>query len=91
MRVKVVGASAIAALLFGEPDAEAIAGRLGAARLAAPALLGFELANVCLIEARRHPEQRAMLVAAFRPSTASRSMRLPRNTTPHWNSRWQPV
>ena len=67
MRVKIVDASAIAALLFGEPDAEAIAGRLRDAHLAAPALLGFELANVCLIEARRHPEQRAMLVAAFRP------------------------
>jgi uncharacterized protein with PIN domain len=43
MAVKVVDASALAALLFGEPEAE----RLGNARLAAPALLGFELANVC--------------------------------------------
>jgi len=66
MRVKVVDAAAVAALLFGKPDAEAIAGPLGDARLAAPALLGLELANICLIEARRHPEQHAMLVAAFR-------------------------
>ena len=64
MRVKVVDASAIAALLFGEPEADAIARRLGDARLVAPALLGFELANVCLIKARRHPDQG--LAAAFR-------------------------
>ena len=66
MRVKVVDASALAALLFGEPEAEAVAGQLGDARLVAPALLGFELANVCLIKARRHPEQHAALTAAFR-------------------------
>jgi predicted nucleic acid-binding protein len=64
--VKVVDASALAALLFGEPEAEAIASRLDNARLLAPALLAFELANVCLIKARRHPEQRPALIAAFR-------------------------
>ena len=31
----------------------------------APALLGFELANVCLIKTRRHPEQEPALAAAF--------------------------
>jgi predicted nucleic acid-binding protein len=66
MPVKVVDASAIAALLFGEPEADAIAERLGDARLVAPALLGFELANVCLIKSRRNPEQRPALTAAFR-------------------------
>jgi predicted nucleic acid-binding protein len=66
MPVKVVDASALAALLFGEPEAEAVAGRLGDARLVAPALLGFELANVCLIKSRRHPEKRIALMAAFR-------------------------
>jgi predicted nucleic acid-binding protein len=65
MPVKVVDASALAALLFGEPEAEAVAGRLGDARLVAPALLGFELANVCLIKGRRHPEQLSALRAAF--------------------------
>jgi predicted nucleic acid-binding protein len=64
--VKVVDASALAALLFGEPEAEAIAGRLDNARLVAPALLAFELANVCLIKARRHPEQKPALMPAFR-------------------------
>lgn len=63
--VKVVDASALAALLFGEPEAEQIAGRLAASRLVAPALLGFELANVCLIKRRRHPDQDDALKAAF--------------------------
>jgi predicted nucleic acid-binding protein len=66
MPVKVVDASALAALLFGEPEAEAVARQLGDARLVAPALLGFELANVCLIKSRRHPEKRIALMAAFR-------------------------
>lgn len=65
MAVKVVDASALAALLFGEPEADAVADRLADARLVAPALLGFELANVCLIKARRHPEQKDGLKAAF--------------------------
>lgn len=66
MPVKVVDASALAALLFGEPEAETVAGQLSDARLVAPALLGFELANVCLIKSRRHPEQHPALTAAFR-------------------------
>lgn len=66
MAVKVVDASALAALLFNEPEADAIAAQLDGAQLAAPALLGFELANVCLIKSRRHPEQREALTTAFR-------------------------
>ena len=65
MAVKVVDASAMAALLFGEPEADMIVARLDGARLTAPALLGFELANVCLIKGRRHPEQRGALRAGF--------------------------
>lgn len=63
--VKVVDASALAALLFGEPDAEVVAERLTDARLAAPTLLAFELANVCLVKCRRHPQQRQALLAGF--------------------------
>jgi predicted nucleic acid-binding protein len=69
MAVRIVDASAVAAVLFGEPEAEAIVGRLGDARLLAPALLGFELANVCLLKCRRHPEQMPALIAAFRLRT----------------------
>ncbi len=64
--IKVVDASALAALLFAEPEAEAIAGRLEGARLAAPSLIDFELANVCLTKIRRQPSQRDALRAAFR-------------------------
>jgi predicted nucleic acid-binding protein len=63
--VKVVDASALAALLFGEPEAERVADRLDGARLVAPGLLSFELANVCLMKCRRHPDQREAVLAAF--------------------------
>jgi predicted nucleic acid-binding protein len=65
MAAKVVDASAIAALLFGEPEGEHLAARLAADHLVAPALLGFELGSVCLKKLRRHPGQRAALMAAF--------------------------
>jgi predicted nucleic acid-binding protein len=64
--VKVVDASAFAALLFAEPEADTIAERLEGARLAAPSLLDFELASVCMIKIRRQPNQREALRAAFR-------------------------
>lgn len=64
--VKVVDASALAALLFAEPEAETIAERLEGARLVAPSLLDFELANVCLTRIRRQPSQREALRTAFR-------------------------
>jgi predicted nucleic acid-binding protein len=63
---KAVDASALAALLFGEPEADAIAGRLDGVRLVAPDLLPFELANVCLVKCRRHPDQREALLAALK-------------------------
>jgi predicted nucleic acid-binding protein len=62
---KVVDASAVAAILFGEPGGEAAARRLEGARLVAPGLLGFELASVCVTKCRRHPHQREPLLAAF--------------------------
>jgi predicted nucleic acid-binding protein len=65
MAVKVVDASALGALLFGEPDGAALAGRLRGASLIAPALLPFEVANVCLKKMRRHPDQRDVLTVAF--------------------------
>jgi predicted nucleic acid-binding protein len=65
MVVKVVDASAIAALVFGEPEAERVAGQLDGHALVAPSLLAFELANVCLVKCRRHPDQRDGLIAGF--------------------------
>jgi predicted nucleic acid-binding protein len=66
MTIKVIDASPLAALLFGEPEAAAVVGRLGDARLVAPSLLGFELANIRLLKCRRHPEQGPVLTRAFR-------------------------
>lgn len=63
--VKVVDASALAALLFGELEAEIVAERLRGGQLVAPALLGFELANVCLTKIRRHADQREVLLRGF--------------------------
>jgi predicted nucleic acid-binding protein len=62
---KVVDASALAALLFAEPEAENIAKRLEEARLAAPSLIDFELANVCVTKMRRQPSRRDAIRAAF--------------------------
>jgi predicted nucleic acid-binding protein len=63
--IKVVDASALAAILFAEPEAAAVAERLTGARLIAPALLVYELANVCLSKIRRRPGERDALRAAF--------------------------
>lgn len=65
MAAKIVDASAIGALLFGEPEAESMAARLEKGPLYAPALLGFELANLCWKKIRRYPERRAALIQAF--------------------------
>jgi predicted nucleic acid-binding protein len=65
MVVKIVDASALAALLFGEPEADAIATQLQDAELVGPALLPFEIANICLTKMRRHPRARDDLLAAF--------------------------
>ena len=63
--IEVVGASALAALRFGEPEAETIAARLIGVRLAAPSRLEYELSNVCLTKIRRQPGQRATPRVAF--------------------------
>ena len=60
---KVIDASAIAALVFGEPQADDIAERIRGASLHAPVLIDFELASVCLKKLRLYPKQRAALLA----------------------------
>jgi predicted nucleic acid-binding protein len=65
MAVRVVDASAIAAILFGEPGADAAAAQIGAHALAAPSLLEYELGNVCWKKCRRYPHMADALRAAF--------------------------
>lgn len=62
---KVVDTSAVGAVVFAEPAGERAAARLLNARLVAPALLGYELANVCLKKIQANPEQRSEFLAAF--------------------------
>ncbi len=64
MSVRVVDASAIAALLFGEPEAPIVAAQLRNGKLVAPPLLAYEVASVCLKKLRRYPERRDTLLAA---------------------------
>ena len=66
MRVRVVDASALGALVFGEPKAEEIARMLADAPMAAPALLWFELASICLKKIKAHPTQTERIFEAFR-------------------------
>ena len=66
MRTLVVDASALGALVFGEPQAEEISRALTDATLVAPALLWFEMAAVATKKIRHHPELAAQLHGAFR-------------------------
>lgn len=71
MAVKVVDASAIAAILFNEPDAPKVVAAIADDALVAPSLLAYELASVCLKKIRLHPDRHdlyrsAMLLFAAR-------------------------
>jgi predicted nucleic acid-binding protein len=65
MSVTVVDASAVAAVLFDEPEAgPVIAGASGA--LLAPGLLRYELANVCELKLRKDPKQAKLTLQRYR-------------------------
>lgn len=53
MSATVVDASAVAALAFGEPEAERLAGLLTGRTLIGPTLLPYEVANVAVMKRRR--------------------------------------
>ena len=65
MDVKVVDASALAAIVFDEPEADDMTRRLGGAILVAPPLLQFELVNACVTKLRRYPDLRDTILQAF--------------------------
>ncbi len=65
MTDKVVDASAIAAVMFFEPRRGEVEMLLSGADLYAPALIRYELANVCLKKIRQRPSERAAILAAF--------------------------
>lgn len=63
--ILVVDASSLGALIFGEPRAEEVASRLEGGTLAAPSLLWFELASICLKKIKAHPRQKEEVIGAF--------------------------
>ena len=65
MPVKVIDASALAALVFSEPEQSKIAEQIQGASLLAPTLIDYELASVCLKKLRRYSRQRDALLAAL--------------------------
>ena len=67
----VVDASAIGALVFGEPQAETVAAQLGEHPLAAPALIWFELASIALKKIKAYPVERLHILRAL---TLARSL-----------------
>jgi predicted nucleic acid-binding protein len=62
MRVEVVDASAVAALYFGEPEADAVAERLSAAYLAAPGLIRVEMSNIALKKIGKNPPLASLML-----------------------------
>ena len=65
MTDKVVDASAVVALVFNELTRDVAAARLRGARLHAPSLIGFEVANACLKKMRATPGERHALNEAY--------------------------
>jgi predicted nucleic acid-binding protein len=64
-KIKIIDASALGAMIFGEPEAQAIVGRLKGANLAAPSLLWLEMANLCLKKMKKYPQQGDAIRKAF--------------------------
>ena len=64
-RATVVDASAVAAVLFDEPEAAPVAAS-ASGRLVAPALLRYELASVCATKLMRYPGRAQEVHARYR-------------------------
>jgi predicted nucleic acid-binding protein len=65
MPVKVVDASALGALVFGEPEADTVAAEISDDTLVAPSLIWYELASICLKKIRKSPDEKSNLLKAF--------------------------
>lgn len=63
--VKVIDASALAALVFDEPAGDWVADQIRDCDLVAPSLLPYELSNVCLVKIRRRSAPREALIDAL--------------------------
>lgn len=65
MGATVVDASAIAAVLFDEPEAAPVLASTSG-KLLAPTLLGYELASVCATKLERRPQEARLTLARYR-------------------------
>ena len=65
MSVTVVDASAIAAVLFDEPEGAPVVASIGGALLA-PTLLRYEIASVCATKLQREPAHAKLIVSRYR-------------------------
>jgi predicted nucleic acid-binding protein len=61
----VVDASAISAIIFGEPNGPTIAAHVEDESLVAPGLIDYELANIAWKKIRRHPVRQLEVTAAI--------------------------
>jgi predicted nucleic acid-binding protein len=66
MPVRVVDASVVAAIVFGEPEAGRAAALAGDDELVAPSLLRYEITNVAWKKTRRHPRQSDLIARTLR-------------------------
>jgi predicted nucleic acid-binding protein len=62
---RVVDASAIGAMLFGEPDGPWVHGLISGPTLIVPAMFHVELGNTCWTKLRRHPGESDALLNAW--------------------------
>src|SRR5690349_21120256 len=76
MNATVVDCSALAAVVFEEEWGAEVLPQLQGRRLMAPALLPFELAQVCTTKMRRHPARGAVLLDQFVVALAQLSLDL---------------
>jgi predicted nucleic acid-binding protein len=65
MSVTVVDASAVAAVLFDEPEAAPVVAGI-AGLLLAPSLLRYEMASVCAVKLRREPKTARVTLMRYR-------------------------
>ena len=66
----VIDASALAAVVFDEPEGQGVAARLDRAEhVDAPGLLWYEMASVCAKKIHRHPQAADDLSTALREAT----------------------
>ena len=65
MDARVVDASVVAALVFGEPGSEEAESLLGDRGLFAPFLMRYELAQVAVKKASKHPQKKRPILDAL--------------------------